>query len=269
MAINILLNSILVSLREHNVIGKESTDSIFEIGEQNWYGDIKLNYFEYLIDQFVVTEEREGFLRNYEIIKNESKENIEVSFNITKFYYKIIFNYKIYRAIDMHGTKLSIKQDLNEPYLEDNKYKLVTNFGTTEHIFNQYQVFKTIHNLIKPNGLIMHFLPYQGAYNHGFYNYHPTFFFDLGKVNNYEIIGLWAATIINKFPKIFNIHNIDEYNLFLKEKTHPKECYIFTLFKNKNNLTKEFISPQQGVYFDDNFSNESKDLWDKYKTPNS
>ena len=198
MAINIILNSLLISLKEHSVIGKGSTDSIFEIGEQNWYGDIKLDYFKYLIDKFVITQKREEYLRNYELIKNDPKENKEASFKITKFYYKIIFNYKIYKAIDMHGTKFSIKQDLNEPYLEDNKYNLVTNFGTTEHIFNQYQVFKTIHNLIKPNGLIMHFLPCQGAYNHGFYNYSPAFFFDLGKANNYEIIGLWVECYNNK-----------------------------------------------------------------------
>ena len=49
MAINIILNSLLISLKEHSVIGKGSTDSIFEIGEQNWYGDIKLDYFKYLI----------------------------------------------------------------------------------------------------------------------------------------------------------------------------------------------------------------------------
>ena len=75
--------------------------------------------------------------------------------------------------------------------------------------------------------------------------------------------------MVDTLPKIFNIHNINGYNLFLKETTHPKECYIFTLFKNKNNFTTEFVPPYQGVYFDKNFSNESKDLWDKFKTPKS
>ena len=59
MAINIILNSLLISLKEHSIIGKGSTDSIFEIGEQNWYGDIKLDYFKYLIDKFVITQKRE------------------------------------------------------------------------------------------------------------------------------------------------------------------------------------------------------------------
>ena len=68
MAINIILNSLLISLKERSVIGKGSTDSIFEIGEQNWYGDIKLDYFKYLIDKFVITQEREEYLRNYELI---------------------------------------------------------------------------------------------------------------------------------------------------------------------------------------------------------
>ena len=127
---------------------------------------------------------------------------------------------------------------------------------------------KSIHNLVKPNGFMLHFLPYQGAYNHGFYNYNPTFFFDLGKANNYKIGGLWITTIIDSTPTIFNIHNMDGYNLFLKKNIHPTECYIFVLFKSPADRIKEFIFPQQGIYFDKDFSKESRQLWDKYKAPN-
>ena len=115
---------------------------------------------------------------------------------------------------------------------------------------------------------MLHFLPYQGAYNHGFYNYNPTLFFDLGKANNYNIGGLWITTIIDSTPKIFNIHNMDGYNLFLKKNIHPTECYIFVLFKSPTERIKEFIFPQQGIYFDKDFSKESLQLWDKFKTPN-
>ena len=48
-----------------------------------------------MIDKFVKTEDREGFLKNYELIKNDLDKNTEASFKIAKLYYKIIFNYKI------------------------------------------------------------------------------------------------------------------------------------------------------------------------------
>ena len=58
-------------------------------------------------------------------------------------------------------------------------------------IFNQFNVFKTIHDLTKPGGFIFHQLPGQGYYDHGFYNYQPTFFFDLAEANDYSMIGFW------------------------------------------------------------------------------
>ncbi len=269
MAINLILDKILMTLKDKDVFGHGLTDSIFEIGEQNWYGDIQaIDYLEQLIHKYVKPEEKNVFFKDYESIKTGFKKNKNISFKIVKLYYKIIFNFKTYKAIDFHGTIFSIKKDLNYPYSENTKYDVVTNFGTTEHIFNQYEVFKSIHSLVKTNGFMLHFLPYQGAYNHGFYNYNPTFFFDLGKANNYIIGGLWITTIIDSAPTIFNIHNMDGYNLFLKQNVHPKECYIFVLYKSPANKLKEFIIPQQGVYFDKDFSEESLQLWDKYKAPN-
>ena len=66
---------------------------------------------------------------------------------------------------------------------------------------------------------------------------------------------------------MFNIHNMDGYNHFLKNNIHPKECYIFVLYKSPANKFKEFTIPRQGVYFDKDFSEESRQLWDKYKAP--
>ncbi len=95
-----------------------------------------------------------------------------------------------YMALDMHGSPESTFVDLNKEYSCNEEFDLVTNLGTSEHIFNQAQVFRTIHDLTAVNGLMFHGLPYQGQYDHGFYNYHPTFFFDLAAANDYQIIFL-------------------------------------------------------------------------------
>ena len=70
MAINLILNKILITLKEEGVVGHGLTDSIFEIGEQNWYGDIQaIDYLEKLIKKYVKPEEKNDFLKEYESIK--------------------------------------------------------------------------------------------------------------------------------------------------------------------------------------------------------
>ena len=38
---------------------------------------------------------------------------------------------------------------------------------------------------------MLHIVPFEGYFNHGFFNYNPIFFYDLAIYNNYEIIGFW------------------------------------------------------------------------------
>ena len=64
MAINLILDKILITLKEEGVVGQGLTNSIFEIGEQNWYGDIQaINYLEQLINKYVKHEEKTIFLK--------------------------------------------------------------------------------------------------------------------------------------------------------------------------------------------------------------
>lgn len=101
---------------------------------------------------------------------------------------------KSYNCIDIDGAHGSFNFDLNY-HLEDkynftNKYDIVTNLGTSEHIFNQYSCFENLHNLCKTDGFIIISLPIQGYSNHCFFNYHPTFFEHLADANKYEILYL-------------------------------------------------------------------------------
>jgi hypothetical protein len=59
------------------------------------------------------------------------------------------------------------------------RYDLVTNFGTTEHVVNQLNAFKIIHDLTAPGGVMIHELPAQGQIDHGFFAYNPKFFHKL------------------------------------------------------------------------------------------
>jgi len=96
-----------------------------------------------------------------------------------------------YRALDIFDAEDTTLFDLN---LQDpgedltGKFDLVTNFGTTEHVINQYRSMKTMHELAKPGGLIYHDLPFSGYHNHGYFCYNPLLFRHLADANGYRIV---------------------------------------------------------------------------------
>jgi len=94
-----------------------------------------------------------------------------------------------YAAIDIDGSPLSVPLDLNYdavPKSARGVYDLVTNFGTTEHVANQLNAFKIIHDLANVGGIMIHHLPTQGMSNHGLVNYNMKFFWMLARSNQYE-----------------------------------------------------------------------------------
>src|SRR5580704_15249712 len=95
-----------------------------------------------------------------------------------------------YASIDIDGSPGSVPLDLNYdevPTAFIGKYDVVTNFGTTEHVANQLQSFKIVHDLVTPGGLMLHVLPASGGLNHGLVSYNPKFFWMLGRSNGYKI----------------------------------------------------------------------------------
>ncbi len=96
-----------------------------------------------------------------------------------------------YSAIDIFDADGTILFDLNrqEPTAEmRSRYDLVTNFGTTEHIINQYLAFKTMHEMAKVGGIIYNELPLAGFHMHGYFSYNPLLFIQLAEANRYEIV---------------------------------------------------------------------------------
>lgn len=99
-----------------------------------------------------------------------------------------------YVAIDICRARYAELFDLNVHSLAPdfhNYFDMVLNFGTTEHIINQYNCFKVMHEACKPGGYIHAQIPASGWVNHGYFNYDPLLFYDLATANNYIIHALW------------------------------------------------------------------------------
>jgi len=102
-----------------------------------------------------------------------------------------------YICVDIDGRAGTTSVDLNTATCLDECFDVVTNHGTTEHIFNQENCFRFIHDAAKVGGVMIHVVPTHGVIshgqevgygNHGLYLYATDFFRDLSFANNYEVL---------------------------------------------------------------------------------
>jgi SAM-dependent methyltransferase len=93
-----------------------------------------------------------------------------------------------YNSIDMFDPRANWRLDLNYPCRLPRRFSVVTNFGSSEHIFDIAQSFRTVHDLLEPGGIALFVLPAFGDIDHGFWNVHPTVYFDVAQENGYSIL---------------------------------------------------------------------------------
>ena len=84
----------------------------------------------------------------------------------------------------------SFVHDLNLPLPQGlhNKYDLVYDGGSSEHVFDFPQVLRNYFALCKPGGMIAHAIPANNHMEHGFYMFSPTLLWDYYTANQFEIV---------------------------------------------------------------------------------
>jgi len=252
MAITAVNYFLIKKLREQKILPYFNT--ILEIGEQNWYGDLSPRVLFDDIKLFAKDSDKDYLEFKLNSIVEDPPPNI--LFDIAKIFYKIFFHFESIASIDLHGTSSSMKLDLNLPHDLGKQFDCVINFGTAEHVFNIYQVFSSIHKWIKTDGIVIHDLPMYGYLDHGFYNFHPTFFWDLVSANKYQNIMVAKTTSKN----VFTYPNRKSCSDDLLSMDKTKSYAIWSIYKKI--YDEDFKIPMQGVYDDNLKSKDSiKDYW--------
>jgi hypothetical protein len=103
-----------------------------------------------------------------------------------------------YLALDIFEAEDCMLFDLNTDSVPKDlrgQFDLVTNFGTSEHVIDQYRTFMAIHELSKPGGLIYHDVPMGGYFYHGYFSYTPLFFNHLALANGYDVLFQWFSKV--------------------------------------------------------------------------
>lgn len=108
-------------------------------------------------------------------------------------------------SFDLNGQDGAIPIDLCQPVPEEywGTFDVVTNFGTSEHIANQEQVFKTVHNCCRVGGYMIHSVPLIGYWKtHCPYYYRDNFYRVLAEGCGYCLI---SSNVADRFrEKLLN-----------------------------------------------------------------
>jgi len=95
-------------------------------------------------------------------------------------------------SIDLNGLDGALPLDLCKPIQNAelvDQFDVLTNSGTSEHVEDQYECFRNIHCLVKPQGVIIHLNPKTGSWSgHGLYYYTPNFHRELARRCDYELL---------------------------------------------------------------------------------
>lgn len=173
-----------------------------------------------------------------------------------------------YLAIDVNTERDAVAMDLNRDivahYNFDDKFDLVTNNGTGEHVFNQYTVFKNAHDICMTGGFMIHVLPFYRWVDHGFFNYNPNLFPCLANQNGYELRELWIASSDTQY-----LHKLDVANLGRNKGWRSKlnldawdsDPMVAAVFRKLHD--KPFEIPIQHLYGGDNISD--RDIASDYR----
>lgn len=94
-------------------------------------------------------------------------------------------------SMDLNGRDGALPIDLGQPVAHYfvNQFDVVTNYGTIEHVNNQFQAFKNMHDMCKRGGAMIHTFPLVKNWpGHCRYYYSENFVEELANVCNYRIV---------------------------------------------------------------------------------
>jgi hypothetical protein len=104
--------------------------------------------------------------------------------------------------------------DLNYPLPADfpTGYDIVLDSGTCEHVFNAGQAIINLASMVAVGGYIIQAAPFN-SYNHGFYNFSPTLYYDFYSAENgYKLLYLKGFSNLVHAPKQFDVPPVQRFH---------------------------------------------------------
>jgi hypothetical protein len=253
MAISVIEYQVIRTLRQQDCLPLGG--DLLEIGEANWYGDLSLDLLREDIESFAAPERRQDLIAALESAAASAKDSR--GWDIAKIFWHTFLQPASITAIDMHGSRIAQKLDINQPIKLGHQFHIVHNNGTLEHIFDIAQGFRNMHELTRPGGLMIHQAPFVGWVDHGFYSLHPTLFWDLAEANNYHMVALIYAE--HNPPRLETLASREAVLELARNNGIGRNGNLAAVLQRP--LTAEaFRTPMQG-YYAGRISQEAVDAW--------
>ncbi len=250
MAITEIEYALLTQLRDSGLL--PAKPHVLEFGESNWYNDVPIDKLYADIQTSGREDTAELTAKLTAILENQGSSHL---FEIAKIFWRVFLDYESITAIDLHGINAH-QFDLNYPVFMEQQFDITINLGTAEHIFNIGQFFATVHELTAPGGLMIHGLPFTGWIDHGFYNFQPTFIWDLAAHTEYDLL-YFIYTELQPL-KLVNLHSRDDIIAMAKSAQLGNNALLHAVLRKKHE--SEFQPLMQG-YYNDTISNTAKAAW--------
>ena len=234
---------------------------VLTLGNQEvWatYDDLK-KYFQEMKTDYIDAKEikfhHSGLFR-----KDPTLARISEKFVHARVFFEML-GISEYYDVDKYDTDDAIYEfDLNFPVPAQlhEKFSLIIDGGTAEHIFDIRQVMENILVMLRPGGCIVHISSYN--MDHGFYAISPCFYFDFYKVNGFTD---FSCYILQINPKNL-LANYDQRNAFFEysygmslENLIDSDKHILVFFVAKRSQSKTSLKiPTQSIFdqSEDSFS---------------
>lgn len=122
-------------------------------------------------------------------------------------------------SIDVNDYQgASVAFDLNDRDIEStvtDRFDLVLDCGVMEHVFDVAQVLRNTTKIAAVGGLIVHIMPGNNFYDHGFYQISPMLFDDFYRENKFEIADLSVMEYsMNQYAHPINDPIIDKWDRY-------------------------------------------------------
>ncbi len=140
----------------------------------------------------------------------------------------------------IHDLNLPVKPE------HEDRFDVVFDSGTTEHVFDIKQSLENTVRMVKPGGIIIHLLPVNNWINHGFHQFSPTLFFDFYTANGFSILESYLIEYQQSDDKPWTVYACrPELQVPLQLAATPVLMYFAT--KKTEPLSSIHI-PQQNMY---------------------
>lgn len=148
------------------------------------------------------------------------------------------------KTLDLFDPKADYRLDLNLPIPKTlhNKFNLVVDIGTIEHVFDTAQVIKNYTKLVELKGYLLLITCVNGYFDHGLHIFNPEMIMDVLKINGFEII-------YNKY--------ISNTGAEITDPSINRDILIFLVTKKKRNVN--FVVPQQ-TYWKEIYAKSGREL---------